>query len=205
MDAETSESLFQSYLDQLQVGYERHVRVCDERNVDFRVEGDPPVLCDVKEIRPGLRATNEIDAYAHLRRDLRNLREKFGPCRPDLPVLLVTVNFSGRLFTGFSVARAMLGDAGAEFSPSGRGEFHHLPRGNAAMTSRHHTTISGVFVFDCNPIGDHALFGNPYAARPVPAQCFPLVRRIPVSRSAAEEDLNALANITFWQCDEQVP
>ena len=102
-------------------------------------------------------------------------------------------------------ARAMLGDVGAEITPNGRGDLHHLPRGNAAMTSSHHTVISGIFIFDCEPEGNHALFLNPYAANPVPAQCFPLVRRVPISRDATEEDLKALANITFWHCDEQVP
>ena len=203
MDAEMSESLFELYLDHLRLKYRRHVRVHGERNVDFCIEGNCPLLCDVKEIRPGAKDSGEIDAYAHLREDLRELRKKFGPSRPSTPVLLVTVNFSGRLFTGFSVARAMLGDVGAELSSNGRGEFHYLPRGNAAMTPSHHTVISGIFIFDCASEGNHALFPNPYAAHPIPVQCFPLVRRVAVARDATEEQLKALANVTFWHCDEQ--
>jgi hypothetical protein len=176
MHADVSEGLFASYLEHLGLGYQRHVRVRDDKNVDFRVEGDPPILCDVKEIRRSAKESQEIDAYSHLREDLRDLRKKFGPRRPDIPVLLVTVNFSGRLFTSFSVARAMLGDVGPQLSPNGRGDLHHLPRGNAAMTSSHHTVIPGLFVFDCEREGNHALFPNPYAANPVPAECFPLVR-----------------------------
>ena len=205
MDAEVSEGLFKTYLDHLGLRYERHVPVHGDKNVDFRVEGETPVLCDVKEIRPSPTDPDEIDAYSHLREDLRDLRKKFGPCKPVVPVLLVTINFSDRLFTGFSVARAMLGDVGAEISPDGRGDIHHLLRGNAVMTRSHTTVISEIFVFDCVPEGNHALFANPYAAYPVPGQCFPLVRRIFVAKDATEERLKALANITFWHCDTQTP
>jgi hypothetical protein len=179
------------------------VPVDGTRNVDFLVEGDPQILCDVKEVRPGGNSALRIDAYAHLREDVSDLRKKFGSSRPGKPVLLVSINFSGNLFTGFSVARAMLGDVGAEFSAEGRGGFHHLPRGNASMTTSHHTVISGIFVFDCEPGGRHALFSNPYAAYPVPASSFPLVQRIPVARDATESQLRKLTAITFWHCDER--
>ena len=109
MDAELSEGLFKSYLDLLGLRHERHVCVHGDKNVDFHVDGETPVLCDVKEIRPSPTDPDQIDAYSHLREDLRDLRKKFGPSKPVVPVLLVTMNFSGRLFTGFSVARAMLG------------------------------------------------------------------------------------------------
>lgn len=203
MDAEISEGLFASYLDTLRLRYRRHVPVHGARNVDFLIEGHPHILCDVKEVRPGAKESHGIDAYAHLRDDVSDLRKKFGPSRPETPVLLVSVNFSGNLLTGFSVARAMLGDVGAEFSADGRGDFHHLRRGNASMTTLHHTVISGVFVFDCEPGGKHALFPNPYAAHPVPASWFPLVRRIAIAKDASESQLRELATITFWHCDER--
>jgi hypothetical protein len=205
MNAEFSEGLFASYLDTLQLNYQRHVPVRDARNVDFRVEGEPSNLCDVKELRPSGDGSHGIDAYAHLRDDLSDLRKKFGPSRPQTPVLLVSLNFSGNLFTGFSVARAMLGDVGAEFSADGRGTFHHLRRGKASMTSVHHRLVSGIFVFDCEPSGSHALLPNPYAAHPIPAAWFPRVRRIAVTKDASEANLRELANITFWHCGEQVP
>lgn len=116
MDAEISERMFASYLDGLGLIYKRHFRVRGDKNVDFLVEGSPSILCDVKEVRPSAKAALEIDAYAHLREDLSDLRRKFGPDLPAIPIVLVTVNFSGRMFTGFSVARAMLGDVGADFS-----------------------------------------------------------------------------------------
>lgn len=205
MDANVSEGLFALYLDSLRLKYQRHVPVRDARNVDFRIEGNPPILCDVKEVRSSASESKGIDAYAHLRDDLSDLRKKFGPSNPQTPILLVTVNFSSNLFTGFSAARAMLGDVGAEFSADGRGNFHHLRRGNASMTLSHHTLISGIFVFDCEPSGRHALFPNPYAAHPIPDAWFPLVRRIAVTRDASEASLSDLANITFWHCDEQAP
>jgi hypothetical protein len=201
MDAELSEGLFKSYLDLLGLRHERHVCVHGDKNVDFHVDGETPVLCDVKEIRPSPTDPDQIDAYSHLREDLTDLRKKFGPSKPVVPVLLVTMNFSGRLFTGFSVARAMLGDIGAQISPEGRSDIHHLSRGNAVMTRSHTTLISGIFVFDCAPQGNHAIFPNPYAACPLPDSCFPFVRRVCVAKDATEEDLKALANITFWQCD----
>jgi len=201
MDAEISEGLFASYLDGLCLKYERHVPVHGTRNVDFLVEGNPQILCDVKEVRPGANEAQGIDAYAHLRDDVSDLRKKFGSSRPGKPVLLVSVNFSGNLFTGFSVARAMLGDVGAEFSAEGRSEFRHLRRGNASMTISHHTVISGILVLDCEPGGRHALFPNPYAAYPVPASSFPMVRRIPVAREATESQIRDLATITFWHFD----
>lgn len=203
MDAELSEGLFASYLDDLRLKYQRHVPVHGARNVDFFVEGNPGILCDVKEVRPGANEALGIGAYAHLRDDVSDLRKKFGSSRPETPVLLVSINFSGNLFTGFSVARAMLGDVGAEFSAEARGDFHHLRRGNASMTTSHHTVISGIFVFDCEPGGRHALFPNPYAAHPVPTSSFPLVRRITVARDATESQLRELAAITFWHCDER--
>lgn len=205
MDAEVSERMFASYLNGLGLSYQRHFCVCGNSNVDFHVAGSPPILCDVKEIRPSANASPEIDAYAHLRDDLNELRKKFGRDRPTRPVVLVTVNFSGRMFTGFSIARAMLGDVGAEFSPEGRASIRHLPRGNAAMTRMHHKAIAGILVYDCEPQGNHALFQNPYANYPVPAHCFPRVRRVVVDKSATEEHLRALSELTFWHCDEPTP
>ena len=69
------------------------------------------------------------------------------------------------------------------------------------MTTSHDTVISGIFVFDCEPGGRHALFPNPYAVHPVPTSSFPLVRRIVVAKDASEVQLRELAEITFWHYD----
>jgi hypothetical protein len=202
MDAVVSEGMFASYLDSQGLLYERHFRVSGDKNVDFCIAGDPRIHCDVKEIRPSSNASTEIDAYAHLREDLSDLRKKFGRNRPTGPVVLVTVNFSGQMFTGFSVARAMLGDVAAEFSSEGRSSIGHLLRGNAAVTRAHKRAIAGIFVYDCQYQGSHALFLNPYADFPVPGDSFPHVRRVIVVKSASEEQLHDLSKLTFWSCDE---
>ena len=67
------------------------------RTWTFRVEGETPVLCDVKEVRPSPTDPDENDAYSHLREDLRDLRKKFGAYKPVVPVLLVT----DKLFRSF--------------------------------------------------------------------------------------------------------
>ena len=198
MNAEISEALFQAYLERLSLAYERHVIVHCAKNVDFRVEGDTPIFCDIKEIRPSSTMSRRIDAHSHLREDLSDLRKKFGPSRPNIPVLLIAINFSGRLLTGLSVARSMLGDVGVDMLPNGRSGLHHLPRGNASMTCHHLTRISGVFVFDCETDDGHAVFPNPYAAYPISAECFPLVKRLYVAKDMTEDQLKVLANINFW-------
>ena len=64
----------------------------------------------------------EIDAYTHIREDLKDLRRKFGGTKPTFPVVLVTMNFSSKFFTAHTVSRAMYGDIGAQFSGNKRGE-----------------------------------------------------------------------------------
>jgi hypothetical protein len=99
----------------------------------------------------------------------------------------------------------MLGDVGAELSPDSRSNIHHLPRGNASMTPSQKTALSAILVYDCHPQGRHALFPNPYAAHPVPDDWLPGVRRVAVDRTATEEQLTQLSEVTFWCCDEQAP
>ena len=194
--------MFEAYLSHLGLPFERNVPVSGQKNVDFRVEGDPPLLCDMKEIRTGLRQHRGMDAFARIRDDLKDLRKKFGRTKPNAPVVLVTVNLSQAPFTGFSIAQAMLGDVGAEFNESGRAEIHHLPRGNASMTPNHNTLITAVFVFDCDLDGDHRIVVNPYAAFPLSEDRFPLVPRVKVSREATEDELAVLSKMMFWPCNE---
>jgi len=86
MDAELSERLFADYLDFLNLRYQKHVRVHGDKNVDFLVECNPEILCDVKEIRPaGSRKSIQIDAYSHLRNDVNELRKKFRSSKPQCP------------------------------------------------------------------------------------------------------------------------
>ena len=203
MDAEISEKLFASYLESHSMGFDRNFRVCGEKNVDFKINAPAgTVLCDVKEVRDSrVGSAGEIDAYTHIREDLKDLRKKFGRNKPTFPVVLVTMNFSNNSFTAHTVARAMFGDIGTKFSGRVRGEIHHLPRGNASMTKTTNTSISGVLVFDCAS-GNHAYFSNEFAGIKLPSGYFPGTEEFGLKRSSGEKELIRLSNLIFWGCDE---
>lgn len=199
MHAEISEGLFASYLSDLHIVFQRHYPVSGNRNVDFRIETPSVVLCDVKEVRDsGSQPGSEIDAYSHIREDLRDLRGKFKNTKPAEAVVLVTMNFSSKFFTALTVARAMLGDVGVEFITGARGEVKHLPRGNASLTKQGNTSISGVVVFDPE-WGNHRYLANPFASNPLPRGYFPGIDEIALSRDAGEEQLVGLSQIMWWE------
>jgi hypothetical protein len=153
------------------------------------------VFCDVKEIKHTKK--NEIDAYNYIRKDIQNLREKFKTRRPNDPVLLITFNFSSRFFTGYTVARAMLGDIGITYNKI-TGEtsgLHFLPKGNAKLTSKHNRVISGVFIFQEN--SKHYLFKNPFADNPIEDNYFPGTIIIKIDRSLTNENIMKLSKIQF--------
>ena len=183
--------------------FERHFRVCGEKNVDFKINAPTGiVLCDVKEVRNSKSgSTGEIDAYTHIREDLNSLRKKFGHNKPDIPVVLVTMNFSNNFFTGHTVARAMFGDIGIKLSGKARGEIHHLPRGNASMTKTTNRSISGVLVFDCAS-DRHVYFSNEFAHIKLPSGCFPGVDEVGLQRNSGAQELIRLSNYMFWEYHE---
>jgi hypothetical protein len=111
------------------------------------------------------------------------------------------MNFSGNFFTACTVARAMFGDIGLEFSGKEHGKIHHLPRGNASMTSKTNTSISGVLVFDC-ACGNHAYFSNEFAEIKLPSSYFPSVAQYDLKRNSGANDLVQLSSLMFWTCDE---
>ena len=194
-----SQQLFAEYLSEAQCVFEQDFSVWNERNVDFYIRS-PELLCDVKEIRPRKRTDSLIDHDVAIKRDLQKLRRKFGDSRPRLPILLITMNMSGMFFTGFTVATAMLGKVGTEVGETHRTQFHHLREGDAAMTLRHLTAISGVLVFDC-AAHLHCLFSNPFAINPVPKLDWPNLSRVDLDRNWSESDLTGLGKRTFWPCD----
>ncbi len=204
MDAETSEKLFSSYLKSKDLNFERDFIVCGKKNVDFKINHSKgTVLCDVKEVRDSrVGSFGKIDAYTHIREDLNDLRKKFGRNKPTFPVVLVTMNFFSKFFTAHTVARAMFGDIGAKFSHAGRGEIHHLPRGNASMTKTTNTSISGILVFDCAS-GNHTYFSNEFANYKIPEGYFPEAAEVNLKRSSSEEELIRLTKRMFWECDEE--
>ncbi len=204
MDAEISEKMFASYLDAHSLRYTRHVPVNGKKNVDFLIEGPTgSVFCDVKEVRDSRVGTaGAIDAYSHIREDLKDLRRKFGKQHPTGPRVLVTMNFSKNFFTAHTVVRAMYGDVGVLWEGNSRGPLHHLPRGNASMTKGAHTSLAGVLVF-AGATGNHVFFENEFANIKLPPEYFPGVREIHPRREADEGELVQLAKIMFWSCDEQ--
>lgn len=203
MDAEVSEGLFASYLDAHGMDYERHFRVSGEKNVDFKIAASDVVLCDVKEVHDSrMGSPGIIDAYTHIREDINDLRKKFKKKKPTNPVVLVTMNFSSNFFTALTVARAILGDIGAEFDSQSRGEAHHLPRGNASFTKTTNTSISGVLVYDC-ATGNHTYFSNPFAKFKIPSNYFPSIKEIEIKRNAGEQELVRLSGFMFWECNDK--
>ena len=201
--AHDSERLFAKYLDDNGLTYDREVFV-DPGNVDFRVTSESgAVLCDVKAAEEPPREPGRVDVYIQIREDIRKLRQKFGERRPLEPCVLVTMNFSRQMFTGFSVRRAMLGEVEAVFENRGgqwsQSPFRHAQKGNAQLTSTKNTGISGVLVIDCFA-GDHHFFVNPYAEKPAPEPFFPSTKTVFIQKSDGEEEMLGDSDATFFPC-----
>ena len=194
-----SEALFSGWLDQHQITYQRNFKV-DPGDVDFLIRSTTPhIYCDVKEVRDSKQASLwEIDAYTHIRGDIRNVRRKFRK-RPDLPLILVTMNFSSRFFTGLTVATALLGDVGVQLNRRSlqvTKALHHLPRGNAVLTRKQRRSITGVLVF--TGLGaKYTLYVNPFYEPFSGEAWFPETDVIRLNREAEAEDLLALSDRRF--------
>ncbi len=202
MDAKISEGLFASYLESHNLNFECHFQVYGDKNVDFKINTAVVVLCDVKEVRDSrVDSKGEIDAYTHIREDLKDLRKKFGRNKPTNPVVLVTMNFSSSFFTGFTVARAMLGDVGAVYTGKTLGDLYHLPRGNASMTRSTNTSISGILVYDCES-NSHAYFPNEFASIQIPTGYFPGSVEIDLKRGSQGQELVGRSDFMFWEYSE---
>ena len=111
------------------------------------------------------------------------------------------MNFSNKFFTAHTVARAMFGDIGVNFSVEGSNEIHHLPRGNASMTKKTNTSISGVLVFDCAS-DNHVYFSNEFARFKLPYGYFPEITEVNLRRDSGEKELVQLSKLMFWECDK---
>lgn len=166
MDANFSEGTFKQYLDSHRFEFQENYIVGSQehpRDVDFFITSpNGGVYADVKEVRDSREDGHVIKAHLHIREDIEDIRGKFTENRPDLPLLLVSMNLSTTFFTGLTVAQAMLGNIGVEFNPytnSITKPLHHLHKGDAALTQKKHRTISGIFVFDLSN-HRHVLFTN---------------------------------------------
>src|SRR5215813_12067987 len=207
MTEPASEKEFASYLDYLDTQdflYKRDYYV-GPGNFDFRIESHcGPLYCDVKEIRDSdhvsLEEYGRISSHLLLRDDIRRLRGKYKGKKLDGPVVLVTMNFSSNFFTGFTVARALLGDIGVTLyreTPKVTTPLRYLPQGNAVFTQKQNTSVAGVFVFD-RVSGGHTFFENPYAVPQIPKDVFHGLRFIMLSRKAVDDELVNLGAMMFW-------
>jgi len=199
MSENQSENIFRDYLNRYSFDYDENFVVGDEsnpKNVDFFIKTRKiNIYADVKEVKDSSEG-DIVDAHENIRKDIRKLRDKFGQKRPIYPVILVTMNYSSKFFTGFTIARALLGEVGVYFSAAEQTPIHHLPRGNAVLTQKHNRTISAVLCFD-RVNQNHYLFKSPFADHPIPDELFPSVKAIKLDRNADESRLRELSSIMF--------
>lgn len=195
-----SEEIFENYLRKHDIAFKRAYAV-NGANVDFFVQcRGVRLFCDVKEVkvvRPELEG--EITAFKNIREDIRRLRQKFRKLSVDIPVVLVTMNFSNQFFTGLTIARAMLGDIGIIFNKNSDATFsplHHLVKGNAALQERKNTLISGVLGYRFR--AKHILFKSPFARHEVPMDVFPETEEISLHKSKSRSHIEQLHKIMFW-------
>lgn len=168
MTTNSSELLFEKYLVHHQIAFEREYP-SGSKNLDFRMQiHSKQVLADVKHIEDRLVKNALVEAHLQLRNDIKSLRAKFDD-KPKESVLLISVSWmsESRVFTGFTVARALYGDVGRETSGAPElgtvvSEVKRLKNGRAAFTSKQNTSISGVLIYQ--GIGKKGyLFINPFA------------------------------------------
>jgi len=203
-----SETEFSRYLEDQDLAYTRDYKV-GPGNLDFRIEGHSgPIYCDVKEIHDSdiQSPVDEIDAYLHLRGDIRKLRRKYKGKKLNSPVILAAMNFSSRFFTGLTVDRALMGDTEITVDRRTRQVIHPLHHTkNAVFTKHQNTSISGVLIFD-RANGRHCFFENPYTKIPLLHTIFKGLRFIPLRKDAMGQELLDLGELTFWnvQGDEKM-
>lgn len=177
--------------------YEREVKV-HPGDVDFAVYcGDTQVLCDVKAVVQPPRQYGEVQAQIQIREDFRSLRKKFAKA-PELPCVLVTMNYSTQLFTGITIRTAMFGNLQVEFQITqdrvNTSPMHHA--GSAGLTQNQNTSISGILAIDYH--GTHCYFHNPYARFPLPKKSFPVAAEFSFER----DDEFAVNDPLFIPCSQ---
>ena len=199
------EALFAEWLDEHCISYERDYEVTPG-NVDFLIKlPKVQVLCDVKEVHASSDASGSvIDADGHIRSDIRKLRAKFRS-RPVSSVLLVTMNFSPDFFTGLTVSRALVGEVGVVFDRQ-TAEItkptHHLPQGNASLTTNQNRSISGVLVWNGRR-RRHVIFLSPFAEHPLDGSLFPNTDVVTLDRDASPSAIRALSDRMFWPIEHE--
>jgi len=198
------EALFEEWLSRHSLKYQRHHRV-EPGNVDFLIHLRASIVyCDVKEVRDSPEpSVSNIYADGHIRSDIRKLRGKF-KAHPDLPVLLVTMNFSSHFFTALTVARAMLGEIGVLFDRDTLEllkPVHHLRNGNASLTSGQNRSISGVLVWT-GLRQRQTLLLSPFADHPLEGAFFPDTDVVTLDRGASPDAIRILSERMFWPIEQ---
>lgn len=191
--------MFEDYLTRHKLEYEKDYKV-GSGDVDFLIRsGNLEVYCDVKallETHDRLKST--VIAIKRLRKDIEKLRKKFKTTKPEYPCILVSMNFSPQSITGFTVVRAMYGEAGItvdKVTHQLTRALHHLMRGNAKMTVDHNTGISGILFFSFSSGIENYFFHNEYADNPLPQGFFPSTIDVITKKSSLREDLEMLGRI----------
>ncbi len=186
---EKSEKCFEDYLNNHGYEYIKDYKLKGGKEIDFLVQGkNIYVYCDVKAILVSKdNSTNMNVAIKRLRKDLSELRKKFNLSKPDFPLILVSMNFSNESITGFTYARAMYGEMTFGLKP-----LHHMEKGNAAMTIKHNTGISGILGFNYENTIESYLFHNQFAENPIPPKFFPSTIDVINSRDSTRTNLELL-------------
>lgn len=192
-----SEKRFEDYLVKFRLEYEKNFDV-GKGNVDFIVKKDDLIICcDVKAILVTTdKLTSRDVAIRRIRKDIQNLRNKFGSIAPEYPCVLISMNYSPDVITGFTIVQAMYGEADISYN---RETFqlirplHHSPKGKAKMTTSHNTGITGILAFE-GWSGNH-LFHNEFAKHPIPNSFFPDCEDVFVKRESLRDDLGELGSI----------
>lgn len=193
-----SEKAFQDYLDLHHISYEKDYEVSDTgKNVDFFVHAsNQHVYCDVKEVRRSTTSEPpKVYAKKNIQNDLKELRSKFKKNRPDHALLLISMNYSNQVFTGWTIAEAMLGqiefvfdvDSGKVIKPV------HITGANASTTPKHNRSISGVYVYDRN-LRINNIYANPYAEFPILQNTFPKTQVVEINTNLSPQDLKWLSD-----------
>lgn len=201
IEANLSEIAFEEYLNQHNISYDREFVVSENgANVDFFVHAaNQDIYCDVKEVkRSSTSKPPRVYAKKNIQNDLKKLRSKFKNRRPDHALLLVSMNYSNQVFTGWTIAEAMLGQIGfvvdADFSKIIKPA--HITRANASTTPKHNRSISGVYVYD-KSMKINNIYANPYANIHVKENVFPRTQIIDIHPNMSPEDLEWLSNIHY--------
>ncbi len=202
MNATVSENIFEKYLNENNLQYERDVIVNNKPNgkdIDFLVKTPSgKLLFEIKEVHDSPKITNHINAAEHIRDDIKDLRRKFGKTIPKYPTFLVIMNFTSRPFTSFSVVQAMFGDIGITFNSQGDfSSIHHLYKGNASLLKNKNTSISGVLIFDID-CKNHLLLLNPFVNCAVDKKHFSDLTVLTLKKESIAQDIHLLSSVMFW-------